>query len=236
MISRLHYISQETNENDHLTNIAEACEAGVDWVQLRVKDLDLEQIEEMAFEAKTICKKYGAKLIINDHVEIAKAVKAHGVHLGQNDMDPVEARNILGARPYIGGSANTWEQIELLYESKAVDYIGLGPFQFTETKENLSPVLGLRGYSNVLNNMIIRDMDIPIIAIGGIELKDILDIQLTGCHGIAVASLINNSDNKKEIISEIKLHLPDGEFEDSGKKVLNQDCLQVPVSLKTANK
>lgn len=217
MISRLHYISQETDDKSHLDNIKEACQAGIDWVQLRVKDCELDEIEEMAFEAKTICKKYGAKLIINDHVEIAKAVRANGVHLGQSDMDPVEARTILGDRPYIGGTANTWEQVELLYESKVVDYIGLGPFKFTTTKENLSPELGIRGYSNILNNMIIQEIDIPIIAIGGIEMEDIFDLQMAGCHGIAVASLINNSFDKKETIEEIKLLLPDGTFDDSGE-------------------
>lgn len=217
MISRLHYISQETDEKGHLDNIKEACEAGVDWVQLRVKDRELDEIEEMAFEAKAICKKHGAKLILNDYVDIAKAVKANGVHLGQSDMDPVEARSILGDKPYIGGTANTWEQVELLYDSKVVDYVGLGPFKFTETKEDLSPVLGIRGYSNILNNMIIQDIEIPIIAIGGIEMADIFDLQLTGCHGIATASLINNSLDKKETIEEIKLLLPDGTFDDSGE-------------------
>lgn len=217
MISRLHYISQETEEKSHLDNIREACAAGIDWVQLRVKDRELEEIEEMAFEAKAICKQYGANLILNDHVEIAKAIRANGVHLGQGDMDPVEARAILGDKPYIGGTANTWEQVEMLYESKVVDYVGLGPFKFTTTKENLSPELGIRGYSNILNNMIIQDIDIPIIAIGGIEMEDIFDLQLTGCYGIAVASLINNSFEKKETIEEIKLLLPDGTFDDSGE-------------------
>lgn len=217
MISRLHYISQETDDKSHIENIKEACQAGIDWVQLRVKDRELDEIEEMAFEAKTICKKYDAKLILNDHVEIAKAVRANGVHLGQDDMDPVEARAILGDKPYIGGTANTWEQVELLYESKVVDYIGLGPFKFTTTKENLSPELGIRGYSNILNNMIIQEIDMPIIAIGGIEMEDIFDLQMTGCHGIAVASLINNSFDKKETIEEIKLLLPDGTFDDSGE-------------------
>lgn len=215
MISRLHYISQETEQKSHLVNIEEACAAGIDWVQLRVKDKAPEEIEKMAAEAKKICKKYNARLIINDHVDIAKAVKADGVHLGQQDMDPVEARSILGDRPYIGCTANTWEQVELIYESKVVDYVGLGPFKHTETKQNLSPVLGLRGYSNILNNMIIQDIDIPIIAIGGIEMTDVFDLQLAGCYGIAVASLINHASNKPETIEEIKLLLPDESFDDS---------------------
>lgn len=232
MISNLHYISQEINGKDHIQNIEEACKAGIDWVQLRVKDQPAEEVEVMAYEAKAICKKYGAKLIINDYVEIAKAVKSYGVHLGKNDMDPTEARKILGDQPYIGCTANTFEDVQKLY-SAGVDYIGLGPFKETITKENLSPILGVRGYSTILNNMIIHEIDIPIIAIGGIELEDVMDIQLTGCYGIAVASLINLAEDKQELIEDIKLLLPNisddqmfgegendfgDEFKDSGEE------------------
>ncbi|MCV9385827.1 thiamine phosphate synthase [Reichenbachiella ulvae] len=211
MISRLHYISQETNGKSHVENIEEACKAGVDWVQLRVKNKTDDELLSIAKEAKEVCKKHKAKLIINDHVQVAKKVKAHGVHLGKQDMAPKEAREILGDRPYIGGTANTWEDIQRLAEAK-VDYIGLGPFRHTETKDNLSPVLGIKGISAILNNMIIEDLHIPIIAIGGIQVEDVFDLQLSGCHGVAIASLINTSEDKKETITEIKYCLPDGDF------------------------
>ena len=212
MISRLHYLSEETDENGHLQNIKEACASGVDWVELGIDDLEAEEFEEIAFEAKSVCKKYNASLIINGNVEIAKAVRANGVMLSQDDMDPVEARSILGDKPYIGAAANTWEEVELLYESKVVDFITLGPFQATD--KNLNPALGITGYSNVLNNMIIQDIDIPIFATGGIELESIFDLQLTGCYGVAIDSLINNSFDKKETIEEIKLLLPDASFDE----------------------
>lgn len=213
MISRLHYISQAIDGKDHLQNIQEACKAGVDWVQLRIKDQPLDEIERIAAEARTICKKAGARLIINDHVEIAKAVKANGVHLGKNDMDPAEARKILGERPYIGGTANTWEDVLKLH-LLGVDYIGLGPFKFTDTKENLSPVLGLKGYSSILNNMIINEMETPIIAIGGIGLEDVFELQMTGIHGVAVASLINTAEDKKSVVGEINQLLLNDDFID----------------------
>ena len=213
MISRLHYISEETEENNHLENIKEACIAGIDWVELQGEDLEDEEFEEIAFEAKTICQKYGAHLIINGHVEIAKAVRASGVFLNQHDLDPVEARAILGDKPYIGGSANTWEEVEMLYESKVVDYVSLSPFRLTPSDTSLNPALGLTGYSNILNNMIIQDIEIPIIAKGGISLEDIFDLQLTGCYGVAIDSLINQSFDKKETIEEIKLLLPDPAFD-----------------------
>lgn len=213
MISRLQYISQELDGKSHIENIEEACQAGIDWIQLRVKDMDLEEVEEIAFAAQAVCKKYGAKMIVNDYVEIAKAVRAQGVHLGQSDMDPLEARDVLGSRPYIGASANTWEEVELLYDTKVVDYISLAPYKESTTKEDFNTPMGLRGYSNILNNMIIHDIDLPMIGVGGIEISDILDIQMSGCHGIAVSSLINNSFDKKATVSEIKLHLPDGDFD-----------------------
>ncbi|WP_109829954.1 thiamine phosphate synthase [Reichenbachiella versicolor] len=221
MISTLHYISQETFDKSHVENIREACRLGIDWVQLRVKDKSQDEIEEIAFEAKSICKKFGAKLIINDHVEIAKAVKANGVHLGKNDMNPIEAREILGDKPYIGGTANTWDDVVSLNRA-GVDYIGLGPFKFTETKENLSPILGIKGYSTILNNMIISNIDTPIIAIGGITIDDIFDIQMTGCHGVAVASLINEAPNKELMVEEIKSLLPNTEFGITDHSVSNE--------------
>lgn len=211
MISRLHYISQETDEKSHLENIEEACKAGIDWVQLRVKNKSEDEILEIAKQAKEICSRYKAKLIINDYVQIAKKVKAYGVHLGQGDMNPKEAREILGDRPFIGGTANTFEQVVELAQAE-VDYIGLGPFRHTETKENLSPVLGIKGISAILNQMIIEDIQTPIIAIGGIVVEDVFDLQLSGCYGVAIASLINLSDNKLETVNEIKYCLPDGEF------------------------
>ena len=211
MIGNLHYISQETSDKSHIDNIREACRAGIDWVQLRIKDKPLDEIEEIAFEAKAICKKFGARFIINDYVEIAKAVKANGVHLGQSDMDPIKARAILGSRPYIGATANTLEDVIRLHNAR-VDYIGLGPYRHTNTKENLSPVLGIKGYGSILNSMIISEIDTPIIAIGGITLEDIFDLQMTGCYGIAVASLINDAPDKQYIVDEIKSLLPNANF------------------------
>ncbi|UXP31484.1 thiamine phosphate synthase [Reichenbachiella agarivorans] len=211
MISRLHYISQETDGKSHVQNIEEACKAGVDWVQLRIKNKTDDEILEIATLAKEVCKKYKAKLIINDHVHIAKKVKANGVHLGLTDMHPKEAREILGDRPIIGATANTWEDVERL-AMEQIDYIGLGPFRETDTKSNLSPVLGLKGISAILNQMIIHDIFMPIIAIGGIQTEDVFDLQLSGCHGVAIASLINYADNKKETVNDIKYCLPDAEF------------------------
>lgn len=202
MISKLHYITQSIDGKSHLDMLEKACQSGVDWVQLRIKNITFENYLEIAKIAKEICDKYKVHLIINDQVEIAKIIDADGVHLGKDDMHPSEARKILGKNKIIGGTANTFEAISTKYN--LLDYIGLGPFRFTSTKEKLSPVLGLKGYQEIMQNLKKKKIEIPIIAIGGIQIEDIEELMKTEIHGIAVASLINNSDDKTKQIQNIK--------------------------------
>jgi len=96
MISSLHYITQDIAGTSHQQLTINACEAGIDWVQLRVKNSDHQEWLTIAMEVKEICGKYNVKLIINDNVAIAKIIKADGVHLGKADSDPLEARKELG--------------------------------------------------------------------------------------------------------------------------------------------
>jgi thiamine-phosphate pyrophosphorylase len=211
-ISKLHYISQEINEESHGDLIAEACEAGADWIQLRVKNKSFEETLIIAQQVKEICNNYNVKLIINDYVSIAKEIQADGVHLGKTDMDPLKAREILGSNFIIGGTANTFEDIKKLHLGE-VDYIGLGPFRFTTTKENLSPVLGLEGYRELLKQCKEENIRIPVIAIGGIIPEDVTEIIETGIHGVAVSAVINKAKNKKEIIELMNFRI--NEFNNS---------------------
>jgi thiamine-phosphate pyrophosphorylase len=199
-ISKLHYISQELNGKSHPQLIEEACDAGASWVQLRMKGKSYEEALNIAHAAKEICQKYKAVFIINDHVAIAKEVKADGVHLGKMDMSPVKAREILGTDYIIGGTSNTIEDVRVLNQAK-VDYIGLGPFRFTSTKENLSPVLGLEGYQKLLKQCNEENISIPVIAIGGITKGDIPELLKAGIHGVAISSLINQSESKKGLVT-----------------------------------
>jgi thiamine-phosphate pyrophosphorylase len=102
----------------------------------------------LAKAVKEICNGYKATLIINDNVYLAQQIAADGVHLGLTDMGIPEARRILGTYKIIGATANTFEDINSC--TKYSDYIGLGPFQFTTTKQKLSPILGLEGYRSIL--------------------------------------------------------------------------------------
>jgi thiamine-phosphate pyrophosphorylase len=202
-ISKLHYISQQLEGKSHSQLIEEACAAGANWVQLRMKGKSYEEALNIAHEAKEICQKYKAVFIINDHVAIAKEVKADGVHLGKLDMSPAIAREILGVDYIIGGTSNTMEDIRILKEAK-VDYIGLGPLRFTSTKENLSPILGLEGYQKLLKQCNEENISIPVIAIGGITMGDIPELLKAGLHGVAISSLINKADGKKGLITLLK--------------------------------
>ncbi len=194
MIEKLQYITQETATLSHIDCVREACIAGVKWVQLRVKNKSNEEYLEIEKEAKIICDLYDVILIINDNVDIANEINAHGVHLGKTDMYISEARSILGEDAIIGGTANTLKDVERLIEQKA-NYIGLGPYSKTETKNNLSPVLGLSGYSELLNElkMFYALSETPIIAIGGIDMYDIEPILSTGIYGVAVSGLLTDN-------------------------------------------
>ncbi len=197
MISRLHYITQEVDGVSHDQLAELACEGGADWVQLRVKNKSYNEWLEIALKTETVCRKHHTKIIINDNVKLAKAIRADGVHLGKEDMSPIEARELLGKGFIIGGTANTFEDIERLAAS-GVDYIGLGPFRFTSTKENLSPVLGLGGYEQIIKKCNEKGITVPIIAIGGIKVEDVKTIMDKGVYGIAVSSAINLSEHKGE--------------------------------------
>jgi thiamine-phosphate pyrophosphorylase len=198
-ISKLHYITQDNIFGyTHAQLAEEVCMGGADWVQLRVKKKGYSEWKEIAEDVQRICKKYKARLIINDNVRIAKEISADGVHLGKSDLDVAEARKILGNSFIIGGTANDFMDIEKLAAAK-VDYIGLGPFRFTKTKENLSPVLGLAGFKSIMQACKENKIDIPVIAIGGILTEDIASILKTGIYGVAVSSGINMSDDKEEM-------------------------------------
>jgi thiamine-phosphate pyrophosphorylase len=200
LIDQLHYISQPPLNGTHLTAIEKVLRAGGKWIQLRVKEQTEETVLELAIQASRLCEIYGAKLIVNDYPDLALKSGAYGVHLGLDDMPIPEARTILGKNKCIGGTANTFADICRRVEEGA-DYIGLGPFRFTSTKKNLSPVLGLEGYKNLMHQVNEAGIKLPIIAIGGIQIEDIGTILQTGIYGIAVSGLLTQGENPAESIN-----------------------------------
>ena len=206
MYNQLQYISQGNTVEEQLHNIHKALDTGCDWIQLRFKNQNTLAVFTLAEAVKIVCKEYLATFIINDNVYLAQQLDADGVHLGLSDMKVEEARILLGKTKIIGGTANTFEDV-LQRTAENCDYIGLGPFQFTTTKQNLSPILGLEGYRSIINQMKIKNIQMPIYAIGGITLENIQDLMETGIHGIAVSGLITQSENPALLINQLNKKL-----------------------------
>lgn len=203
----LQFISHYTERYSYLGSIRLALEGGCRWIQLRMKDTPDEEVRPVAIEALQMCRDVGATFIIDDRVELVKELGADGVHLGKNDMPISEARKVLGSAFIIGGTANTFEDVKAHYEASA-NYIGCGPFRFTTTKKNLSPVLGLEGYRHIVEQMEEANIHLPIVAIGGITAEDIPAIMQTEVTGIALSGTILHAekpiDEMKKIINITK--------------------------------
>jgi thiamine-phosphate pyrophosphorylase len=187
-ISSLQYITTSA----HLAE--QACAGGVDWIQLRLKNVSYEDYKKEARAVQQICKKYDATFIINDNVDLALEIKSDGVHVGKGDpltSDHIAA--LLNGSFIIGCTANSIDDF-LHLSGKAVDYIGLGPFRFTTTKQNLSPILGLEGYERIFREIAEHQLTPPpVVGIGGITESDVPALLATPLHGIAVSGAISNA-------------------------------------------
>jgi thiamine-phosphate pyrophosphorylase len=202
MIDKLHYISQQPENGSHLAAISQALKAGCKWVQLRVKNQPADVILEYAIEANRLCNQHGAKLIVNDHPEIALKAGAYGVHLGLQDMSVAQARHIVGQKLIIGGTANTFQHVQQRV-AEGVDYIGCGPYRFTTTKEKLSPILGLEGFKSIVKKMRAANITVPVIGIGGVLPEDITSLMDAGLYGVALSGAITKAEDRKAIVSYI---------------------------------
>jgi thiamine-phosphate pyrophosphorylase len=164
--------------------------AGVGWVQYRDKTGPRRKVYEEAIKLKDLAGKHNAVFIVNDYSDIALAVDADGVHLGQDDLPVKEARKILGKGKIIGVSTHSIEQ-SLEAEQAGADYIGFGPVFHTSTKDAGSP----RGID--LLGEIKNKVSIPVVAIGGINLGNIHSVLETGVDAVAAASAILKGDTEE---------------------------------------
>jgi len=200
-IARLQFITSDDAAFNHLEQIQLVLDNGVNWVQLRAKNLSDTALLKLAEEAKEITEQYKATLIINDNHLVAAMMNAEGVHIGKEDVAPIDARKFL-LKQIIGGTANNLQDIERIIE--VVDYIGLGPLRFTSTKKKLAPILGFEGYATLVKAL---SQPKPVIAIGGITVEDIDSLMKIGVHGIAVSGAIVNdahpAKKTKEFLKEI---------------------------------
>ena len=190
----LQFITHFTDKYSYFDSARIALEGGCRWIQLRMKDASAEEIEKEAMRILPLCRECGATFILDDQAELAKKIHADGVHLGKLDMPIAEARKMLGKDFIIGGTANTFDDVKAHCEAGA-DYIGCGPFRFTATKKNLSPILGLEGYRRIIARMKAEGIDLPVVAIGGITYDDIPAVMQTGVSGIALSGSILRAEN-----------------------------------------
>ena len=193
----IQFITHSNERYDHVEGAKLALQGGCRWIQLRMKDAMEIDFLRAAKKIRRLCDEYHATFILDDHVEWVGLTGADGVHLGKNDMSVDEARRVLGTHYIIGGTANTFDDIQRLARQGA-DYIGCGPFRFTTTKKNLSPILGLEGYQRIVKQMHDANINLPIVAIGGIKAEDIPAIMQTGVTGIAVSGAVLDAENPVE--------------------------------------
>ena len=198
----IQFITHETDNVSYVEGARMALEGGCRWIQLRMKDASDDEVRKAAAVIQPMCKEHDAIFLLDDRVELAKELKADGVHLGKNDMPVDEARRVLGEDYIIGGTANTFDDIERLARQGA-DYIGCGPFRFTTTKKNLAPVIGIEGYRDIIEKMEAAGIDLPVVAIGGITADDIDDILATGVRGIAVSGTVLRAENPVAMMKQI---------------------------------
>ena len=161
--------------------VEQALIGGSTLVQLREKELDEETFLREAVELTKLCHRYGVPLLINDNVEIARRSGADGVHVGQDDMEAASVRSILGSDMIVGVTAKTVEQAIRAQEAGA-DYLGSGAVFGSATKLNAKPM------TKELLNAICHAVEIPVVAIGGINRQNILELAGTDISGVAVVS------------------------------------------------
>ena len=204
----LQFITHHNRHFGYVGGAAAVVAGGCRWVQLRMKDATRAELMETGLKIRDICRQASATFIVDDHVELVADLDADGVHLGKNDMPVAEARQILGPDKIIGATANSFDDIRAAVEAGA-DYIGLGPFRFTTTKDKLSPVLGLEGYRQIMDLCRREGITLPVVAIGGITADDLAPLMATGINGIAVSGALLNAANPaaetKNFINNMKI-------------------------------
>lgn len=204
----LQFITHFTEKYSYADSAMIALEGGCRWIQLRMKDADEAEIERVARLILPECRRRGAVFVIDDHVDLALRVGADGVHLGKNDMPVSEARRLAGADFIIGGTANTFEDVQRL-AAQGADYIGCGPFRFTTTKKKLAPMLGIEGYKRILSQMKRCGIALPLVAIGGITCGDIPQLMAAGVSGIALSGSVLRAENPveemKKVVEKLKI-------------------------------
>ncbi len=206
-IGRFHVLTDACLQTrfSHLELAELAITGGADTIQFREKSGETRQLIRIAELMQALCKKAGVAFIVNDRVDVAIASGADGAHLGQNDFPIPLARKLLGEEAIIGGSAGSLEEARRCLLEGA-DYVGFGPVYITTSKEDAGPVSGLD-----LLKQAVKEIPLPIIAIGGLTKDNILPVLQTGVHGIAVISAVCCQNDPSEAAKCLRRLLEDTE-------------------------
>ncbi|MES2807354.1 MAG: thiamine phosphate synthase [Bacteroidota bacterium] len=198
-ISKFHYLTQDLPDRSHTQQVQTACEAGANWVQYRcLTKTDEELIEEINHVA-TICDDWGATLIISNHYHLLDKVDVQGVHIEDMDADLAAIRAQIGQDKTLGASATNIKRLLSVQALSVVDYCGYGPFAHTTTKLNDKPLLGFEGYDLLQRHQ----LQLPVLAVGGIKINDVEPLMKTGIYGVAVSSAVNLSDDPASVVKTI---------------------------------
>ena len=184
------------DEEKFLKTIEEAMQGGTTVVQIREKTAETLDFYNLALKVKEITDKYNVPLIINDRVDVALAIDADGVHVGQSDMPCDITRKLIGDDKILGVSAATIEEAKKAQKDCA-DYIGTGAVFPTQTKDD-APSITKQELKEV-----VESIDIPVVAIGGITLENASELKDTGISGLSVVSAIMSSENPKKSSQEL---------------------------------
>ena len=184
------------NGNTLASQVEDALRGGATFLQLREKNASKKEIIKEALEIKEICKKYNVPFVIDDDVDIAKEVNADGVHIGQNDASYKYARDILGDNKIIGMTAHNLEEA-MAAQNSGADYIGVGAVFNTSTKLDTIPM------SRETLMQITSNISIPVVAIGGINENNILELKGSGVDGVAVISAIFSKEDITEAANNL---------------------------------
>jgi len=179
------------NEKKFLKTIEEAILGGVSVVQIREKTAETLEFYNLALKVKEITAKYNVPLIINDRVDVALAIDADGVHVGQSDMPCDITRKLIGENKILGVSAATIEEAKKA-EKDGADYIGTGAIFPTATKDD-APSVTKKDLTDIANSI-----NIPVVAIGGITIENAKELKDTGIAGLSVVSAIMSAENPKK--------------------------------------
>lgn len=197
---RLYLVTDRARTADRplLALVEQALQGGVEAVQLREKDLSGTELFDLGCRLRELCRRYRARLLINDRIDIALAVGADGVHLPVDSFAPTDARRLLGPRALIGVSTHSVGQARAAMGGD-VDFLVFGPVFDTPSKRAFGPAVGLEALSAVA-----QTVGFPVFAIGGVTADRVAAVRGCGAHGIAVVSAILEAENPRAAAAALR--------------------------------